>query len=111
MLRLIKALALLFFVILPALAIAVANRHNVELVLDPFSPKEPALAVNLPLYVYLFVAVILGLVLGGMATWMTQGKWRRASRRQTAEANRWRSEADQLKRQIEAAEQPALPRP
>lgn len=109
MLRLIKGLALFFIVIVPVIAIAVANRHKVELVLDPFSPQNPAISVSLPLFAYLFAALMIGLLLGGVATWLSQGKWRRSSRKQTAEANRWRLEADQLKRQLEANTQPQLP--
>lgn len=109
MFRLFTRLAIFVLIILPAMAIAVANRHHVELVLDPFAPKNPALSISLPLFVYLFAAVAFGLLLGGIATWLTQGKWRRGTRQQTAEARRWRNEADQLKRQIEAAQHPQLP--
>lgn len=109
MLRLLKNLALFFLIIVPAIALAVANRHQVELVLDPFTPQNPALSISLPMFAYLFAALISGLMLGGIATWMNQGKWRRTSRKQTAEAARWRLEADQLKRQMEAETQPKLP--
>lgn len=109
MFRLIKLLALFFLVVLPAMAIAIANRHKVDLILDPFAPQSPALTLSLPLFVYLFIALIAGLLLGGAATWISQGKWRKSSRELTAEAKRWQLEANQLRRQIEATENLQLP--
>jgi hypothetical protein len=93
------------FVMLPAAAIiitlAVANRHAVRLVLDPFRPEAPVLALELPFYAYLFIMLVAGVVLGGMATWATQGKWRRTARTRALEAMRWQAEADRLARQRE----------
>ncbi|MGI9387944.1 MAG: hypothetical protein ACR2OX_10985, partial [Methyloligellaceae bacterium] len=55
-----------WFILFPVsvlfVVLAVANRHSVTLVLDPFSPKTPALAVDLPFFVYLFAALLTGLV-------------------------------------------------
>ena len=70
------------FLILPAglilVIFAVANRHSVRLNLDPFSPDNPYLAFEAPLFFYLFVTLCAGLMLGGCATWFTQRKWRRS---------------------------------
>ena len=83
--------------------IAVANRHDARLVLDPFNPKNPVLAVELPFFVYLLGLLIAGVVVGSLATWMTQGKWRRIARTRTQEAMRWRSEAERLTRERDAS--------
>jgi hypothetical protein len=87
----------------PAAAIlvtlAVANRHAVRLVLDPFRPEEPALWIDLPFYAYLLIALVIGVALGGTATWMTQSRWRRTARRRAQEALRWQAEADRLARE------------
>ena len=48
-------------------ALAIANRQSVVFSFDPFSSDHPALAFSLPLYLLLFVAVALGIVLGGAA--------------------------------------------
>lgn len=102
-----------FFVLLPAgallVAFAVANRHSVDIVLDPFSPGAPALAVQAPLFLLLFGALILGLVIGGMVTWVGQRRWRRAAKRRSAEAAGLRREREQLARQLELANRPAIP--
>ena len=47
------------------LTLAVANRHGVRLVLDPFRPDEPVLSLVLPFYAYLFGALLIGIVIGG----------------------------------------------
>jgi uncharacterized integral membrane protein len=79
--------------------LAVANREPVRLVLDPFRPESPALSIALPLYAYLLGALILGVVLGGVATWATQGRWRRTARSKSQDAMRWQAEADRLSRE------------
>jgi uncharacterized integral membrane protein len=79
--------------------LAIANRHSVALVLDPFNPTAPLVSLALPFYVYLFGAMILGVILGGVATWFGQSSWRRQARLQSGEARRWQSEADRLARE------------
>ena len=49
--------------------LAVANRHAVRLVLDPFRPEAPVISMELPFFVYLFATLMLGVILGGIATW------------------------------------------
>lgn len=62
-------------------ALAVANRRPVPVSLDPFSPDTSALTFQVPLFVLIFGALILGVVLGGMASWLGQGRFRREARR------------------------------
>lgn len=83
--------------------LAVANRHSVVLTLDPFNPQDPAIALNMPLYAYILLALILGVILGGAATWIAQGQWRHAARTRGHEAKRWHAEADRLQRERDAA--------
>ncbi len=80
-------------------SIAVANKNAVRLVLDPFRPDAPYWYVSWPLYVYLLGALTIGVVLGGLATWMTQGRWRRTARMKSQDAMRWQAEADRLARE------------
>lgn len=102
-----------FLVVLPAglvlVAFAVANRHGARLVLDPFSRDNPALTLEAPFFLFLFAAAIIGLLIGGAATWFAQGRWRRLARRRGREAAEWRREADRLNREREAAAQRQLP--
>ncbi|WP_454914729.1 lipopolysaccharide assembly protein LapA domain-containing protein [Xanthobacter sediminis] len=63
------------------IALAVANRREVLVSLDPFSPNAPVLAATMPLYVVIFGALIVGVILGGAVTWVRQGRFRREARR------------------------------
>jgi uncharacterized integral membrane protein len=83
--------------------LAVINRHGVRLALDPFRPEEPLLSLVLPFYVYLVGMLLVGIVIGGVATWTTQARWRRAARRHGADAQRWQAEADRLNRDRQTA--------
>lgn len=84
-------------------AIAVSNRQPVDLILDPFRPDTPALSIELPFYIYLLAALVVGVVLGGIATWMSQSRWRQTARSQGRRAARWQAEADRLTREREAS--------
>jgi hypothetical protein len=84
------------------ITLAVANRHSARLVLDPFRPEAPVISVVLPFYGFLFGALLIGVILGGTATWLTQARWRRTARLRTGEAKRWQSEADRLTRERDA---------
>ncbi len=54
-------------VALAATWLALANRQAVVLSLDPFSQSAPAVTVQMPLYLLLFLAVLAGVLLGGFA--------------------------------------------
>ncbi|MCL4766454.1 MAG: hypothetical protein KJZ80_09495 [Hyphomicrobiaceae bacterium] len=84
--------------------LAVANRHTVRLVLDPFDPLDPVLAAELPFYGFLFAMLIAGVVLGGFATWTSQSRWRRLARSRGQDAARWRAEAERLGRERDASQ-------
>lgn len=95
--------------------LAVANRHLVDINLDPFRPEAPALVLTLPLYVVLLGTLIAGVILGGTATWWGQRRHRREARKRGAEARRWHEEADRLVRERDLAvakrSQDGLPAP
>jgi uncharacterized integral membrane protein len=73
--------------------LAVANRQAVTLSLDPFSADVPAYSVTLPLFGVIFLALLVGIVIGGTATWFGQGRWRRAARLRRYEINEMRAAA------------------
>ncbi len=80
------------------IAFAVANRQIVTVSLDPFSSTAPAASVTLPLFALIIVLLIVGVVVGGIAAWLRQSKWRRTARRLEREVDELRSEVDSLKR-------------
>jgi len=79
--------------------IAVINRHPAQLVLDPFRPDNPAVSLSLPFYAFLFASLIAGVIAGGVAVWVRQGRWRNSARTRGRELHRWRAEADRLARE------------
>lgn len=68
------------------IALAVANRELVSFTLDPFNPGNPALTLTLPLFVYLFLALVAGMIVGSLATWFRQGRYRKLARQRSMEA-------------------------
>jgi uncharacterized integral membrane protein len=92
-------------------AFAVANRQTVVVSLDPFDQAHPALAVTLPLFALILGLVIGGVLVGGVAAWLRQSKWRRAARLAEAEARELRAELDRLRRRSAPSPLPAEPMP
>ena len=90
-------------------ALAVANREAVTFTMDPFNPGNPALSVQTPLFVLLFAALAIGLIVGGLATWFRQGHYRRLARQRAQEADALRQAA--IRAPQPASDLPALQRP
>ena len=97
-------------------AFAVANRQVVTVSFDPFSSSSPAYAASLPLFVLIFVLVILGVIIGGVAAWLRQASWRRTARRLDADVRTLHQELEAMRRRAaeedarrEAAVRSALP--
>src|SRR5215475_2271688 len=89
--RIVTALILLPLAIV-VISIAVANRQSVVVSFDPFDQAHPAFTRALPLYLLMLMLLIGGVVVGGSAAWLRQGKWRRAARHAEAQARLWRRE-------------------
>jgi uncharacterized integral membrane protein len=90
------------------LGFAFANRDFVTVSFDPFASRDnAALSIAAPLFVVAIVAAMFGVVAGAFATWLSQGRHRRASRRSRFEADKWRAQAEALK----AAQPQETPRP
>tara|TARA_R110000787_G_scaffold16612_4_gene50142 strand:- start:641 stop:991 length:351 start_codon:yes stop_codon:yes gene_type:complete len=106
MIKRIIALAILVPLGIVLIMLSVANRTAVMLALNPFDPTDTVLSVTLPFFVFLFLALITGMILGSLATWFKQGKHRKQARVQANEAVKWHTEADRQKakaQQIAAA--------
>jgi uncharacterized integral membrane protein len=86
------------------LVFAFANRHIVTVSFDPFVEGDiPAFALSAPLFVVLILAVMLGVIAGGAATWLAQGRYRRTARNSRAEADQLRLETTRLRAEAQAA--------
>ena len=84
-------------------AFAVANRQTVTVSFDPLSSTSPAYAATLPLFVLIFALVILGVIIGGVAAWFRQGKWRRLARRLEGDVRDLHAEIEALRRHEHAS--------
>ncbi|MGI9412038.1 MAG: lipopolysaccharide assembly protein LapA domain-containing protein [Hyphomicrobiales bacterium] len=80
-------------------ALSVANRQPVRFSIDPFSQSDPVFVTEVPLFLIILASIFIGLLFGGMASWLAQGKWRRAARSARAEGIKLKQEHETLKRQ------------
>ena len=109
MVRKIVSLVVLLPMAILLTVLAVANRHPVSLALNPFNPADQTLAVSAPLFVLLILAVMLGVLLGAVVTWFSQGKHRKKARSQSRAAQQWQAEADRQKTRAEQIAGATLP--
>ena len=93
------------------IALSVANRQSINLSLDPFSKTQPWLEVSVPVFWLIFGSLAVGMIIGGMVSWVKQGKFRKEAREQKYEAARARHEAKRIKQQASALQKAALPSP
>jgi uncharacterized integral membrane protein len=98
MVRKVLAALVLVPLVIVLVLFAVANRQTVTVSFDPFSTLTPAYAASLPLFVLIFVLVVIGILIGGTAAWLGQGKWRRAVRRLDAQTRQMNEEIRELRR-------------
>ena len=88
------AIAVLVPLAIVIVMFAVANREIITVSFDPFDAANPALAVKTPLFILIFALVALGVLVGGIAAWLRQHKWRTRARRAEAEARDLRDRLD-----------------
>ena len=97
MFRFLRIVILILLAVI-LLGFAFANRHDVIVSFDPFAAIDnAAFSIAAPLFVVVIVAAMLGVVAGASATWLSQGRHRRAARQSRAEAEKWRAQAQALK--------------
>jgi uncharacterized integral membrane protein len=80
LLRRIVAAIILVPLAIIIVALAVANRQTVTVSFDPLG-DTPAASLSMPLFVLILGLLIAGVIIGGVASWLGQGKWRGAARR------------------------------
>ena len=90
---------LIFWLVVLPLAVlsaffAVNNRDATPLDFDPIP-----YTITLPLFVWVLGAILIGLVVGGSAAWMRQGKWRRQTRALERQVQGLEGEMEQIRAQ------------
>ena len=75
---------------------ALANRHFVAVNVNPFGAVDNATTpgYGVPMFVVLYVVLLIGVLLGGIATWFAQGHHRKREKH-------WRREAHLLNGELE----------
>jgi uncharacterized integral membrane protein len=93
-----------WFVLVPLCVVliifALANRHSVAVNLNPFTvePQPAGQAVGVPLFLVIFAVLLVGVLLGGVATWFAQSPHRRDERHFKRETERLHRELDAVRR-------------
>jgi uncharacterized integral membrane protein len=109
MLRKLFFLFVLVPLALAIVALAIANREWVTISFDPFSSSNPAYVTSLPLYGLALLMLTTGVVVGGVAAWLKQRKWRKAVRRLEAENRTLRAELEAIRRRSDFTVRSKLP--
>lgn len=91
-------LAVLGLVLLGLVLLALANRGSVEIALLPAGlPLADSLKMTAPLFLVVFAALVLGLLLGMFFEYFREHKQRRAANQTRREANQLAGEVERLK--------------
>jgi uncharacterized integral membrane protein len=91
-----------WFVLVPLCAIlivfALANRQLVVVNFNPLAPTDAltTAGAGVPLFLVIFAVLLVGVLLGGIATWFAQGPHRRDERH-------FKRETERLHRELEVA--------
>lgn len=85
-----------------AVAFALANRQHVEVSFDPFATDVPAFALSGPLFLVIIAVVVIGVIIGSVATWLSQGHHRRVARAARREADDLRADIARLRADLDA---------
>lgn len=92
-----------------ALILAIANRAAVTLSIDPFSAENPVIAFEVPLYLLIFAALLIGVLIGGTSAWAGGAGWRRKARKSEREVKHLAKDLERRETAAPQAEKPAEP--
>ena len=100
MLRRIVGWVVLVPLCIVLIVFALANRQLVVVNFNPFVPSEALSTpgVGVPFFLVLFTVLLVGVVLGGVATWFAQSHHRRDERSYRRETERLSREVDAMRR-------------
>ena len=104
-------LVLLLPIAVVLILLSVANRQIVRFSLDPLNFETPALSVELPFFVFLFVVLIVGMIIGGLIVWFGQSRHRKELRTKRSELEKMRRENETIKTQNRSGDKELAPRP
>lgn len=92
---------ILWLVVLPLAVYSaffgVNNRGSLTLDFDPVP-----YSLDLPIFAGVLGAILIGLIVGGVAAWLRQGKWRRETRKLRRDVRGLEAELEQIRAQAAA---------
>jgi uncharacterized protein YqgC (DUF456 family) len=98
-LKLLFWVPLAIAILVVIVAEAVANRHYVNIYLDPLAgSSSEGTEITVRLFVVILAAIMLGVLIGSFVTYFEQGRHRRAARTARADAESLRTELARLSR-------------
>ena len=83
------------------IAIAVSNRQDVTIAVPPYLGEAPLYAFTVPLFVVLFAVLLMGMIVGSLATWFRQSRYRREARSRRAEVTELTKEVETQNRRVD----------
>ncbi|WP_375636397.1 LapA family protein [Bartonella sp. AP152HLJHH] len=85
-------------VILAAVLIVfiVANRQMVPLTLDPFRANPESFTYHAPLFIWLFIFFVFGILLGNLIGWFSYHKYKKALKKSEAEIEKLKTSITNL---------------
>lgn len=93
----------LFPLAIALIVLSVANKDVVTFSLNPMGSGIPELEFKLPLFVLLFLVLIIGALFGSSLTWFKQGKHRRALREKSYEVHQLKREKEEVTKAASSA--------
>jgi uncharacterized integral membrane protein len=109
MIRKIVNWVVLLVVTAVVVTFAVANRQRIPVNLDPLGVTNPPLTASPRAWTVALGMVIVGVIIGGVAVWLRQARWRRSARVLDREVRVLRGENQELRHRLEAADATAAP--
>lgn len=95
---LLKAILVAPFVLV-LMIFAIANHDTVTVSLDPLALFDPPLIYAMPLFLPVFLALVLGILIGGIAMWISEGRHRRAAKIHLRDLERQKRNNEGLRRE------------
>lgn len=94
-----------WFILIPlsvlVILFSLANRQSVVVYISPFGDSGPFLPqFDIPLFVLIYGVLFVGIIMGGVAVWFTQGRKRRDRRRLKRENARLEKELEATRKSM-----------
>lgn len=80
------------------ISFAVFNHQSVEIKFFPFYVDEHLYSLSMPFYIYIFVSLFLGIILGECAAWLRQSRYKLRIWLDAKDGKSWQDKEEHLAR-------------